>query len=60
MKQPHVSPSDITVDEVRAAIGDGASRFQVEDYLFDNLNDDFSLDKNRDQIIDWYHSRLNK
>lgn len=60
MSQPHIAPSDISMNEIRAAIGDNASWNQVEDYLFDNLNDDFSLVKDRKYIIDWYHERLNK
>ncbi len=61
MKQPHFVPSDITMDEIRHAIGDNASRNQVEDYLFENLNDDFSLISDlRNEMIEWYYFRLNK
>lgn len=61
MKKPHIAPSDISMDEIRKAIGDNATKIQVEDFLFDNLNDDFSLDNlSRENIINWYWERLNK
>lgn len=58
--QPHYLPSDITLDEIRSAIGENPSWNAVEDYLFENLNDDFSADATRDKVIEWYHCRLNK
>ena len=61
MRRPHIAPSDISMEEIRNAVGDNASRLQVEDYLFDNLNDDFAIDAQlREQTIEWYHERLNK
>lgn len=60
MAQPHIAPSDVTMDEIRNAIGDKATWNEVEDFLFLALNDDFSLHSKqaRDEIIGWYHDKL--